>query len=353
MKAFLTALAVLFIAATVLPLVRHSAWWIRIFDFPRAQIFVAGLVVTGLYFFFWDRKSIPQDAVIAALVLCVAYQAFKMIPYTFIAREQVKSAEIDANEGTTISLLIANVFMDNRESDRFLELVGEYDPDILLAVETDRWWVERLSALSEKYPYVVSVPLPNTYGMILLSRLELISPQVKYLVSDSIPSIHAHARLRDDVEIMLYCVHPRPPYPSEDTDTKQRDAELLIVGREVRSSDEAVIVMGDLNDVAWSYTTSLFQRISGLLDPRIGRGMYSTFHADYPIMRWPLDHIFHSDDFRLIELVRLPSFGSDHFPMFAALQYSERAATEQEEPAAEPEDERAADKKIDEGNETE
>ncbi|MEX0746738.1 MAG: endonuclease/exonuclease/phosphatase family protein, partial [Rhodothermales bacterium] len=199
MRTLLTALAALFVATTVLPLVRHSAWWIRIFDFPRAQIFVAGIIITGLYFYFWDWKNLPQDVVIAVLVLCVAFQAYKMFPYTFIAREQVKSVETGSAEGKRISLLIANVLMENRQADRFLEYVDNFDPDIILAVETDQWWIDRLSALSADYPYKVSVPLPNTYGMALYSRSELIDPQIKYLVEDSIPSIHARVRLGEEV----------------------------------------------------------------------------------------------------------------------------------------------------------
>ena len=75
------------------------------------------------------------------------------------------------------------------------------------------------------------------------------------------------------------------------------------------------IVLGDLNDVAWSRTTSLFQKTSKLLDPRRGRGMYNTFHASLPFLRWPLDHFFGSSQFRLVDLRVERSVRADHFPI--------------------------------------
>jgi endonuclease/exonuclease/phosphatase (EEP) superfamily protein YafD len=118
------------------------------------------------------------------------------------------------------------------------------------------------------------------------------------------------------------------------------------VGKEVKSKEAPVIVMGDLNDVAWSHTSYLFRNISGLLDPRVGRGFYNTFHANYPFIRFPLDHFFHSNDFRLLDLQRLPYCGSDHFPIYIDLSYEPSAERQQPKLEATPDEHEEATEKI-------
>lgn len=192
-------------------------------------------------------------------------------------------------------------------------------------------------------------PMENTYGMVLYSRLKLIEPTIKYLVKDDIPSIHTRIELRSNVIVEAHFLHPKPPAPEESEDSKERDAEILIVGKQIRKTKLPVIVAGDLNDVAWSETTSLFQKISGLLDPRVGRGFFNTFHADYFIFRWPLDYVFHSNHFTLIELERQPHFGSDHFPVFIKLQFENKAEEIQEEPKPNKTDVKESNEKIEKG----
>ena len=109
---------------------------------------------------------------------------------------------------------------------------------------------------------------------------------------------------------------------------------------------EPVIVYGDLNDVAWSRTTRLFQKVSRLVDPRKGRGLYSTFHARWPFFRWPLDHVFFSDCFRLVDLRRLPYVGSDHFPVYVCLHLEPDAAAEQDAPTADAAERQEAKEKL-------
>ncbi len=155
-------------------------------------------------------------------------------------------------------------------------------------------------------------------------------------------------KLDSGESINFYCLHPRPPVPTESERSNERDAELMLVGRMINKSDVPTIVAGDLNDVAWSRTTELFQKVSGLLDPRIGRGLYSSFHADYPVIRFPVDHVFHSNHFRLAELKRLPNIGSDHFPIYIALTYEKTAELTQEELVATDEEHEEAVEMIDE-----
>ena len=128
-----------------------------------------------------------------------------------------------------------------------------------------------------------------------------------------VPSIRAKIRLGGGEVIDLHGLHPEPPLPGDDSG--ERDAELVAAGREVRASGRAALVLGDLNDVAWSRTSRLFLDVSGMRDPRIGWGLYPTFNAKYPLLRWPLDHMFVTPHFGMQQLDRLDAIGSDHFPI--------------------------------------
>ena len=348
MKNVLIALALLLVTATALPLLRLDQWWIRVFDFPRAQITIAGIVLVALYLYFWNTKRAYESVVLALLVLAVGYQVVKMVPYTVLMPKQVLAAESNS-DGVNLSVLVANVLMRNRESEAFLDIVREYDPDVILTVETDEWWEEALRALDEDYPHTLKEPLDNAFGMLVHSRLEIIDPEIRFILKGSIPSMHMQVVLPSDDRVSMHFVHPEPPNPKYATETTARDAELLIVGREAEKRDEPTIVAGDFNDVAWSYTTKLFQKASGLLDPRIGRGTFNTFNANNLLLRWPLDHVFHSDHFRLVRMETGPAWGSDHFPIFIELSLEPGAEAEQQEPDANRTEAKQVSEKIEDG----
>ena len=234
--------------------------------------------------------------------------------------------------------------MSNRAYDRAIALVQRVKPDLALFMETDQDWGDALAALTDDYPHIVSKPLENSYGMILFSRLPLLDIQVRELVMEKVPSIIAKVRLRDGELFRLYCIHPEPPVPH--ANSAGRDAELVQVARLVVDDDMPALVCGDLNDVAWSHTTRLFQRLSRLLDPRVGRGFYNTFDAQFPFLRWPLDHLFHDPRFSLVAMDRLEDVGSDHFPMYFKLALT-KSASALEHPEPEDADDLEEAKEID------
>ncbi len=341
----LIVLGSLLILMTIVPIVKATAWWIRIFDFPRLQIVAIGIVVLILLVAFYGIDSIGYGIFAISLVVSIGYQLYMIYPYTPLARTQVQYRQ-DSDPRTNLAILFANVLMDNRNSDDLLIQIRAADPDMVLLAETDDWWQQQVDVLEADYPYTVKYPQDNTYGILLYSRLELIDPEIKFLIQDDIPSIHGRVRLRSGDEVEFRCLHPRPPVPQEDPSSAPRDAEILIIGKESREDSMPFIVFGDLNDVAWSRTNYLFQNISGLLDPRVGRGFYHTFHAEIPVIRFPLDHLFHSNHFRLVDFQRLGYFGSDHFPVFITLSLERDAVETQPEPKPDVEDEKEAQEKI-------
>lgn len=330
----LTGLSGLFVAASLLPLIRTDAWWVRIFDFPRAQIAAAGLILIG--WASWMPPSSWRLGLLVLLTVCLGLQLLHIVPYTPLFPRQVTATRSSA--APRLSLLIANVLMTNRASDRLLALVRRLDPDVVFLVEPDAEWAEALTPLHAAYPHRVSRPQPNTYGMLLYSRAPLTRTEVCHLIEPDVPSVHTTLALPDGPEIDLIGLHPRPPRPDKAQDATNRDAELLIVARRLRHPGRPTLVVGDLNDVAWSHTTRLFQRISGLLDPRRGRGLFSTFPVAMPLLRYPLDHVFFSPHFRLVRLERLPDVGSDHFPIFAEVAYEPEAQAVHDAPTADASD---------------
>ncbi|MCO4755335.1 MAG: endonuclease/exonuclease/phosphatase family protein, partial [Bacteriovoracaceae bacterium] len=237
---------------------------------------------------------------------------------------------VEEDPDRRVTILTSNVLTPNRNSDALIKLVRSYTPDVLVTLETDQWWEDKLNVLESDMPYSVKCPLGNLYGMHVFSRLPLDEKEISYLVEKDVPSIHVLVNLRSGDKVRMHFLHPAPPSPSENPESTERDAELVIVGRSVAECEQPVIVTGDLNDVAWSATTRLFRKLSGLLDPRVGRGMFNTFHAKYPLLRWPLDHLFHSRHFTVKSIKRLPSIGSDHFPLLTTLVYEPTQTPEQD-----------------------
>ncbi len=347
LKTFLEAFGILAVVLSLFPFVAADYWWIRIFDYPHVQLTILTLVALLVYFFRFNMRSWRDYAFVAVLAGCFLLQLTKIYPYTPFASKQIKKNTI-VDPGRSISIMAANVLQKNKEYKKVLDEVLLRDPDLLIFTETDTTWRNQLRKGLQGfgYDYKVETPLSNTYGMLLYSKLQLIDPQVKFLLEDSIPSMHSRLKMPSGDLVELHIIHPTPPMPPHDASSTDRDAQMMMVAKMAKRSKLPVIVAGDFNDVAWSESTSLFLEVSTLLDPRKGRGFYNTFNANNWLMRWPLDHLFVSEDFRLVEMKVGNDVGSDHFPLYAQLTLEPAKAQEQERPEPSTKEMEEAEKQI-------
>jgi hypothetical protein len=77
--AFLIATVTLLIP-TLLPMLRHEAWWVRSFDFPRLQLCCLLLVLLLLELLALDLRD-PVAIVLSAVPFaCLGYQAWWILP---------------------------------------------------------------------------------------------------------------------------------------------------------------------------------------------------------------------------------------------------------------------------------
>lgn len=314
MNIILTSLSSLILISTLLPLIRHDNWIFRVFEYPRIQ----KLILVSIFLVLWIIQAIGsfnylESFFILALSGLMIYLIVCIYPFTRFSPKMIVNCKGDSTE--SIHLFVLNVYQYNRNYEKTINIIKVENPDVFFLVETDAAWAEAISFFKNDYPYQIEVPQDNTYGLIFYSKYEIFGASVHYLIDDGVPSIELDLKINESTMIHVFGIHPTPPVPTENPRSTDRDAEILLVGKQAKNHHGPCIVIGDLNDVGWSYTSELFLKTSGLLDLRRGRGMFNTFHAKYALMRWPLDHIFVSKHFTLKSIDRLPAVDSDHFPI--------------------------------------
>lgn len=324
------ALGLIAALLSLVPLIAADYWWIRVFDFPHLQLSGFTLLAIILYFFTFNPKWVNDYAYITILIGCFAFQFSKFIDYTPFVSTEVLESSPDLDDSLILKVYTANVLQENKKSEQLIQEIKDKQPDLILFTEINQRWSDVIKEnIGNEYPYKVEQPQDNTYGMLVYSKLELTESKVVFKVDPKIPSIEAKVKMKNGELFQLYAIHPTPPMPQHNPTSTDRDKELILTAIASNKSKIPVIVLGDFNDVAWSDSTQLTKTIGGLLDLRIGRGFYNTYHAQYPIFRWPLDHILTSSEFRFKDAGTGVDFESDHFPSWAILTYEPDLAKEQ------------------------
>lgn len=203
--------------------------------------------------------------------------------------------------------------------------IADAQPDLLVLEEISRRWLEDLAPVLETYPYRITEPRHDNFGIGLFSRRPLAAATAEPFGIVNIPSLFAEVTLGGRT-LAIVATHPLPPGGA--LLAAERDRHLEWLARKVAAIPPPVLLLGDLNTSPWSPHYRRFLKTSGLRDSARGRSIRPTWPAPYPLLWIPLDHALHSPGIAIRARTVGPAIGSDHYPLVVDFSWAAASPAE-------------------------
>jgi endonuclease/exonuclease/phosphatase (EEP) superfamily protein YafD len=296
----------------VASVVQPMATWLALFDWHAdliAHFREPALVVSLLAAMLMNRIHRPIAIGLGALV---AWQAWGLSLCWW-----PNPVPPDPKSSARLRALVANVFVDNEDSDALIRLIRREQPDVVGLIEVSNRWITSLEPVRAEFAYRYEYPFDDDgRGLALWLRRAPISVEfVPSLTPGGIPAVHAvidfAGKPRD-----LWLIHFLSPLerPAE----VPLGSEFAALARRVERDGGSTIVVGDFNSTDGSPHFGRFLEVSKLRDSRLGFGRLASWPTWSPY-RIGIDHGFLSADLAVKSRRLGPRIGSDHFPMLLEL----------------------------------
>jgi endonuclease/exonuclease/phosphatase (EEP) superfamily protein YafD len=297
------------IAASLAPLGAHLWWVLDLAAHFRVQYVAAAVLLIAVL---GARK---RFAWCAALAAAGAISAVPVLPYVAFGADAPAA-------GPTVRLLSANLYFGNHSGPRFLEVVREASPDVIVLVEFTAEWEQRLGELRQAYPHYVERSDRGAYGIAVYSRYEIAAVTPLPLGR----SLALETRiLSPRGPFTLIGVHLRSP--TSGWRAGSRSYQLGELAERRAAIGGPLAIAGDFNITPYSPLFSEWLTETGLTDSRRGRTLSPSWPTYLPVLGIPIDHCVVSDEIRVVSHRRLPGFGSDHYPILVELAIAPEVKT--------------------------
>lgn len=304
------AAQLLFVAAQLgsMALARHL-WLADLANFIRLHLLIValGLFAVGIVL---PSRFTRVGAVLALLS--------GLLPYLFLPPQAAYLG------GQSFTLVSANVLVDNRHPERFLELPEIASADILVLQEVRPDWQEVLLA-SGLWPHDSERNLYSVNDMKVFSRFPIVSEAAISPESRDTGGRHPR-RLELSVAgrpLILYIVHaqtPRHPSMWRERSAYLRDLQAALLAE---PSDAAVVVAGDWNTPAFSPFLHDFLNATGY---RTTESRWWPLPTRFMVrfgsitrLGVPIDRVVLSPNVGLEDIRTGPNYGSNHLPVYTRL----------------------------------
>lgn len=273
-------------------------WFFDLISHFRIQALLVFILTLFGFIFLNDKKFIIINTAI------VFYILISIIPFYFSNEKRIKP-------NNNLKLFYTNVLTSNQNFGTLTNLIQQENPDIIGLIEVNKDWESHIHCDLDEYKYIVSLPRDDNFGVLLLSKKEILYSEIKYFCSYEIPTIYACIKSgNDSIHFILTNTIP----PTSSYDFIQRNLHLENINKFVKHQSNSIIV-GDFNCSSFSQNYNRILKKSDLKDSRIGFGLQPSWPTWAPIFYVTLDHILVSKNINIIDRKTLSGFGSDHLPI--------------------------------------
>jgi endonuclease/exonuclease/phosphatase (EEP) superfamily protein YafD len=274
-------------------------WFFDLFSHFRVQ-YLGGLCVLSFLLLLTKRRNIAF-----VFLLFAGINLSIVLPLYFGQQNSIPLGE------SVLKALLINVNTRFGDVRRVIQVVGDFDPDIIVLEEINSQWVTDLKSLSESYPYSKIQPREDNFGIGIFSKVPMKSSEIEYIGQALVPSIVAVFEY-DQTCFKVIAAHPLPPDGAEYS--RYRNDQLEKLGNYVDPS-LPVMLLGDLNVTPWNHYFQKLLNSTCLKDSSQGYGIQPTWPSNNPLLLIPLDHCLHSQEIKILQRRIGPNVGSDHYPL--------------------------------------
>lgn len=291
-------IAALLALASLLGFAGRLHWTLDLFSHFRVQYAQLALIGAGVCLWVRFNKAV------------LAFIAVFLLNYAFIFPLYLGKPDLPTQKPHRAMLM--NINANNGNTQKVLDAVETFAPDLLLLEEVTPKWAEELSPLFKTFPYRISEPQTDCFGIMLLSKYPLTEGVVVEIGDGGVPSIIADVIFPDGT-ITLIGTHPLPPIGG--TYSAHRNSQLKELAAVAKNQRKPVLLMGDLNTTPWSPYFKKLLSDADLRDSTKGFGFQPTWRHPVRFIKIPIDHMLYSNGIRVWNRVIGSDVGSDHLPV--------------------------------------
>lgn len=290
--------------AVLLPFFFEAHWVIANASHFRLLYTVVGLIAAIPFFFVMRRLGLlilMLTLTLAAPILSYS-GPFPLLPSDFEA----------ADHSEELRIFYANVYTNNRQTEALRAMIEEQSPHVIILLETDEDWLERMEWAADSWPLHAERPEENNFGISGWSNVPGTEFRLSSMEPHGVPVIRVRFRWNGET-VSVVGVHPYPPSTPELLRIQNR--QYVWLEGNLSEIDEPLVVVGDFNTTEADPKFKKLQREVNLSDTRKGFGWSPTWPSRFRFVGIPIDHALVSEHWSVLSRETGRYFGSDHLPI--------------------------------------